>query len=77
MMRVTSTSRDVIAGCFRCHGTDAHWTGPNAQATAARHHDATNHPTWCDVAMSIRYGRDEADGRQTDIEDAIREAGRG
>ncbi|MBB3691489.1 hypothetical protein [Sphingomonas sp. BK580] len=38
---------------------------------AARHHDATGHATWCDVDMSIRYGREETDAAQTDIEDAI------
>lgn len=69
--RQTRTSRETIAGCFTCHGGDAHWTGPNAQATAARHHDATQHPTWCDVSMSIWYGQRQVDPRQTDIEDAI------
>ncbi len=72
--RVTATSRDVIAGCFVCHGTDAHWFGGSAQGTAARHHDATNHPTWCDVAMSVRYGVEPRDDRQIDIEDAISRA---
>lgn len=70
-MRDTFISRDVHAGCFVCHGTDAHWRGPNAQGVAARHHDATGHSTWCDVSMSIRYGRDAGDDRQTDLEDAI------
>ncbi len=74
MSRETFTSRTAMAGCFQCHGTQAHWIGPNAQGLAARHHDATKHATWCDVAMSIRYGREEADSRQTDIEDAIRGA---
>ncbi|MGY2732355.1 hypothetical protein ACVWYO_000029 [Sphingomonas sp. UYP23] len=69
--RVTSTSRDVIAGCFVCHGMDAHWHGGSAQGTAARHHDATGHATWCDVAMSVRYGIEAHDPRQIDIEDAI------
>ena len=70
-MRDTFTGRDVKAGCFVCSGMDAKWTGPNAQGVAARHHDATGHATWCDVYMTIRYGRDEADAAQTDIEDAI------
>lgn len=57
MRRTTSTSRDVRAGCFVCHGSEAHWWGGNAQGVAARHADATGHETWCDVHMSIRYGR--------------------
>lgn len=69
--RQTATSRDVIAGCFVCHGTGAHWSGGNAQGVAARHHDATGHPTWCDIAMSVRYGHEAADPRQIDIEDSI------
>ena len=76
-MRETSTSRDLKAGCFVCHGTDARWTGPNAQALAAQHHDRTKHQTWCDVYMSIRYGTDAGDDRQTDIEDAIASASSG
>ncbi len=57
MTRVTFTSRDVRAGCFTCHGDQAKWWGGQAQGTAARHHDATGHPTWSDVALSVRYGR--------------------
>lgn len=71
MMRETFTSRELKAGCFVCHGTDPQWTGPNAQALAAQHHDRTNHQTWCEVYLSIRYGADAGDDRQTDIEDAI------
>lgn len=55
-MRKTSTARTVIAGCFVCGGSDAKWEGPQAQGTAARHHDATGHETWADVMMSVRYG---------------------
>lgn len=69
--RPTFTSRDVRAGCFVCHGYDAHWHGGNAQGVAARHHDATGHATWCDVHLSIRYGREAPDARQADIEDSI------
>lgn len=69
--RRTSTSRDLRAGCFVCHGIDAHWTSANAQALAVQHHDRTGHATWCDVYLSVRYGREAADDRQTDIEDAI------
>ena len=71
MSRVTATSRDVMAGCFVCHGVEAHWRGPQVQGLAARHHDITGHPTWCDVQMSVRYGRAPADDRQLDIEGAI------
>jgi hypothetical protein len=48
------------------------WTGGNALGVAARHHDSTKHATWCDVHMSVRYGEQTPDPRQTDIEDAIR-----
>lgn len=70
-MRDTSTSRDVRAGCFVCHGYDPAWWGGQAQGTAARHHDATGHATWCDVVMSVRYGRDAPAAGQLDIETAI------
>jgi hypothetical protein len=46
----------VKAGCFVCHGSQAHWFGGNAQGVAARHHDATGHRTWADVSMSVTYG---------------------
>lgn len=71
--RETLTSRNVRAGCFTCYGSDARWFGGQAQGTAARHHDATKHPTWSDVVLSIQYGRreDAADRRQLDIETAI------
>jgi hypothetical protein len=59
MSRVTFTSRDVRAGCFVCSGSDPKWHGGQAQGTAARHHDATGHPTWCDVIMMVHYGRRE------------------
>lgn len=75
MTRETFTSRDVRAGCFTCYGSDAKWWGAQAQGTAARHHDATGHPTWSDVVLCVRYGREERDGRQIDIEDALRKAG--
>jgi hypothetical protein len=55
-LRQYSTSRTLHAGCFVCHGDVAHWFGSNAQAVAARHHDATGHPTWCDVCMTVFYG---------------------
>ena len=55
-MRSYRYSRDVMAGCFTCSGSEAKWRGGNAQGVAARHHDATGHVTWVDVYMSITYG---------------------
>ncbi len=77
LTRRTSTSRELRAGCYTCHGDRAHWTSANAQALAAQHHDRTGHPTWCDIAASIRYGRVAPDDRQHDIEDAIAAASSG
>lgn len=51
-VRHTYVSRDVTAGCHDC---GASWSGPAAQGTAARHHDAKGHETWADVVMSVRY----------------------
>ncbi|WP_438852460.1 hypothetical protein [Brevundimonas nasdae] len=56
MNRPVSTSSTVMAGCFTCRGSVAIWTGKNAIAVAARHHDATGHQTWADQNLSIRYG---------------------
>ncbi|MGW8136884.1 hypothetical protein ACWGNZ_14890 [Sphingomonas zeae] len=75
--RPTVSTQTATAGCITCHGQGTGWTGANALALAARHHDATGHPTWCDTHLSVRYGTTAHDDRQTDIEDAIREAGRG
>jgi hypothetical protein len=75
--RPTFTSRDVTAGCFVCNGSDAIWTGGNAQGVAARHHDAKKHATWVSVHMSVCYGQEAPDPRQTDIEDAIASASSG
>jgi hypothetical protein len=71
MSRKTFVSRDVSAGCFVCHGSEAHWKGAQAQGTAARHHDFTGHQTWCDIAMSVRYGLPPANDGQLDIEAVI------
>ncbi|WP_197277351.1 hypothetical protein [Sphingomonas profundi] len=76
-VRSAATSREVRAGCFTCHGEDARWRGPQAQGTAARHHDLTGHPTWCDVRLLVRYGQALADPRQIDIEDSIAALGSG
>ncbi len=72
MTRFRTTIRE--AGCHVCHAA-AHWTGANAQAVAARYHDQTGHPTWCNVAIS--YGRHAPDPDQIDIEDAIASASSG
>jgi hypothetical protein len=70
-MRQTVVHREVMGGCFDCHGDRAHWIGAHAQGVAARHHDATGHTTWTDVVMTVRYGQRAIDGDQMDIETAI------
>lgn len=77
MTRTTARHRDVMAGCFVCHGAAAFWTSANAQALAAQHHDRTGHQTWCDIRMAVVYGSDAGDDRQIDIEDAIASASSG
>lgn len=57
--RITHTARDCQGGCFVCHDNSAVWFGPNAQAVAARHHDATGHETWVDIVLMVRYGKAE------------------
>jgi hypothetical protein len=69
--RPTTTSREVLAGCLTCHCGEARWRGPQAQGTAAQHHDRTKHPTWCNVSMTVHYGEARPDARQIDIEDSI------
>jgi hypothetical protein len=54
--RTYYVSRTMQGGCFVCNNGDAIWFEKNAQAVAARHHDATGHQTWVDVIMMIRYG---------------------
>jgi hypothetical protein len=63
-MRRYSYARTLHAGCFTCNGSDAKWFGNNAQGVAARHHDATGHPTWVDVSMSIFYGEAPHDAKE-------------
>lgn len=70
-MRDTYVGRDVQAGCYTCYGDDVHWFSKNAQAVAARHHDATGHRTWVQVVLSIHYG--EPDKRVTPPADAQKE----
>jgi len=55
-MRKTYLSKCFVAGCFTCGGGEGIWFASNAQALAARHHDATGHTTWCDLILSYRYG---------------------
>lgn len=71
MKRPTVTTRAHEAGCFVCHGSEAHWTKANARAVAARHHDSTKHETWFRSSIAVRYGQAEPDPRQMDIETAI------
>jgi hypothetical protein len=75
--RPTVSTQTATAGCVTCHGQGTGWTGANALALAARHHDATGHATWCDTHLSVRYGSAKPDDRQIDIEDAIKEATHG
>lgn len=69
--RVTTTDRLVSAGCLDCGKPGAMWTGGNAQAVAARHHDRSGHRTWVNVYMKIRYGAVPVDDRQHELEAAI------
>lgn len=50
----------VIAGCYICHA-GSHWESRNAMMVAARHHDATGHPTWAEQVVSVRFGDTAAD----------------
>ena len=50
------TTRKRRAGCLACFGPEAKWSGANAQALAAKHHDAYGHVTWVEVLMRIKYG---------------------
>ena len=57
MARITRSGvTSVMAGCFVCHGSDAHWQSRNAMMVAARHHDATGHPTWAEQVVSVKFG---------------------
>ena len=52
-----------IWGCFACRpdGT-ALGQSKNALALAARHHDATGHPTWYEAVKHVLYGRRAEEG---------------
>ena len=56
MRKTKSGVIHAAAGCRICHAGNAHWFGKNALAVAARHHDTTGHPTWCEQAIIVRYG---------------------
>lgn len=71
MTRATRVHRELTAGCFDCSGDEAKWTGANAQGIAARHHDASGHATWCNMVMTVAYGRRSGDPRQIDLEDHL------
>jgi hypothetical protein len=75
--RQRTKTRNLLGGCHVCSGHTARWTKANAQALAAQHHDRTGHATWVTIAEDIQYGRNAADPRQTDIEDAIASASSG
>ncbi len=65
--RKTKVLRAVEAGCSVCHNGQRQWEGKNAQGVAAKHHDATGHPTWVKVAMRIFYGKRIEDKRQANL----------
>lgn len=46
----------IMAGCFDCWGSDAHWFTRNAMGLAAQHHDRTGHITWCEQVVNVTYG---------------------
>jgi hypothetical protein len=56
MARETRMYRDIMAGCYVCNPDRYLWYGKNAQAVAARHHDATGHTCWVDVHLCYEYG---------------------
>ncbi len=56
MRETLSGILDAKGGCRTCHGANIHWDGRNAMACAARHHDATGHPTWVEQTISVHYG---------------------
>ena len=55
MTRKHRTTTLAKAMCRVCAKT---WEGPNAQAVAARHTDATTHATRVDVSMVVEYGEE-------------------
>ena len=55
MTRKHRTTTLARAFCRVCAKT---WEGPNAQAVAARHTDATSHATRVEVSMVVEYGEE-------------------
>ncbi|MGO1304992.1 MAG: hypothetical protein ACTMKV_09445 [Sphingomonas parapaucimobilis] len=55
----------IFAGCFTCHGTDPRWSGKSAHDMAARHHEATGHPTYCNGFMTAPPARQASEARAT------------
>ena len=47
-----------VGGCYQCHGNGPGWFAKNVVGVAARHHDATGHTTWTEVAIRTRFGPD-------------------
>ena len=47
----------IMAGCFICDPDGkGRWFAKNALGVAARHHDSTGHPTWCEYGVVVNYG---------------------
>lgn len=64
----SSTLVDIRAGCLECHGQQAHWTGGNAMAVAARHAKSFGHPTWCEQTLRVTFGDPpRSDGLQAEL----------
>jgi hypothetical protein len=53
--RKSSRTREVSAACRGC---DFHTVAANAQANAARHHDATGHTVDFNLELTVVYGDD-------------------
>lgn len=51
----------AMSGCYVCHGGEAKWWDKNALACAARHHDATGHPTWAEQTILVKYGEQNSE----------------
>lgn len=63
MKRATHTTIiNQRGGCTMCAGLV--WSGANAVAMAARHHDRTRHKTWAEQTQRIEYGGTSAKSRQ-------------
>jgi len=65
-----SVNRTCFSGCRQCNGSDGIWSSKNAQSVAAKHHYATGHQTWAEVAMTIVYGEEPSHSKQMESQDA-------